>query len=58
MSSSEGSLNNTLPVVDDDPTPGVWVDEHPVPTGEEIEDGNRLGQTIDVDDDLSGTDDE
>jgi hypothetical protein len=47
-----------LPVVDDDPKSGVWVDEHPVPTGEEIEDGNRLGQVIDVDDDLSGTDDE
>lgn len=38
-----------LPVLDDEPD--VWADEHPEATPEEIEKGNELGATIDVDDD-------
>ena len=38
-----------LPAVDSDPD--EWHDEHPDATEEEIVVGNRLGETIDVDDD-------
>ena len=38
-----------LPAVDT--PPDVWADEHPEPTAEEIDEGNRLGELIDVDDD-------
>lgn len=41
-----------LPEVDDPPRSGVFIDpEEFVPTAEEIAEGNRLGQVIDVDDD-------
>lgn len=44
----------TLPAIDDEPE-GEYVDHEDFfldPTPEEIAEGNRLGATIDVDDDL------
>lgn len=43
-----------LPPIDDPPKSGVWVDHEEWfgnLTAEEIAEGNRLGQTIDIDDD-------
>jgi hypothetical protein len=37
--------------VDEPPKDGVWADEHPPLTDEEIAAGNHLGATIDPDDD-------
>jgi len=41
-----------LPAVDSEPKSGTWVDpEEFEPTPEEIAEGNRLGEVIDVNDD-------
>jgi|GEM_PF-1518669 len=45
----------TLPAIDDPPKSGVFVDHEEfflAPTPEEIAEGNRLGEAIDVNDDL------
>lgn len=43
-----------LPVLDDDPKSGVFIDSEEFfesPTEDEVADGNHLGETIDHDDD-------
>lgn len=43
------SDDNLLPAIDDEPD--EWVDEHPEAHQAEIDEGNRLGESIDWDDD-------
>jgi hypothetical protein len=40
-----------LAELDDLPKGGAWADEHPELTDDEVEAGERLGRSIDVDDD-------
>ena len=49
MSNTEEE-NLVLPA-DETPKNGVWAEEHPELTPEEIAEGNRLGEVIDPDDD-------